>query len=342
MASDDLDLEPSNQNEPGALSVEDAADAFLKTLETDDPGKGPSAESEEEQAPDDGGTPSGEHEEGSDLDESDQAALDTEAEGPSDGEGGDEEQPVDLNALVEFKANGSVVRVPVKDLTRLHGMESALTQRSQDLIRSQREIDEFRARDVAVLDVLVNRAKEKASKYERMDFLRLARELPENEYNNLRREAEEAQTDLQFLTTQAEELFGRAQEQRRVFMKAQAERALPMIKAAIPEWDNGYYDKLRSWAVENGAVSQVIDELVDPFAWTVIHKAYQYDNSRRIGTKKRAASPKKVLKTTERRPHKPVDDQRRAKAMDQLRESMTADAAADAFFARITEERAEG
>jgi hypothetical protein len=354
---------PTNEDFSDGLHTEDAvADAFLARLL---PKEGDEDASSDKQKPSDTKGKK-ETEKASDEnadDENDQA--DEQSDESPDGEDGaensdtDDEQKakkyveIDDNTFVKIKVGDDEIEVPVKDLTRVHGQEAALTRKSQEVADARKKANDETAKAVATLDVLVKRAREQAAPYAQLDFLALAKDpnVSAEDLTNLRSAAQAHFDNVRFLEGEIGNFMTAVQaRQKEDFTKA-AKSCVEKLSTPgtdeqpnphyIKDWNNQVYDDIRSFAVSSGLDQETVNQLVDPAALKLIHMAMLFKNgASKVQTVKVNKTPKKIVKTTtsptasKGAPNKAARD----KSMQTLREKQTVDAAGEAFLARLTKD----
>jgi Zn-dependent metalloprotease len=158
--------------------------------------------------------------------------------------------------------------------------------------------------------------------------------LDTEEFAALRQEAQAAFEDFRFITQEADEFVKNANEQRQASLKTQAKEAVEVLKKAIPGWNQAMYDSVRKYAIDSGFPAEIVNEMVNPVAIQMWHKAMTFDKAKTITTKKKTVQPKKVLKTTKTTTGRDVKEDRAAAQMKRLKASGTTDDAADLFLAR--------
>lgn len=235
----------------------------------------------------------------------------TEEEGDSEdtSEGEEEEEEssdttttADDEAEVEVSVNGVNTKFKVKDLKRLAGQEAALTQRSQAIAGRVREVELRGQASAMVLQKQLDKAKARFKQYENVDLFKASRELEPEEFDALRKDMEAAKADVDFIETEAAQFIKDINASRQAELKEQAKASLPVIIKAIPEWNAQLYHDVRTYAVSQGMDRDVVNELVDPSAIILIHKAFQYDKAKAaVKTKVKeqlAKAPKKNVTPT--------------------------------------------
>lgn len=220
-------------------------------------------------------------------------------EGNEEEENSEAKKPLDDDAEVEIKVDDEVKKVSVKELKRLWGQEAALTRKSQEVAAKRKEVEHTESKLAASLDKLYQKAAQKWEPYSKIDMLVASKQLDADQFAQLRAEAQAAYEEFRFVSEEAESYVNQAQAARQEQLKAQAVDAIKVLKEAIPEWNSGLYDNIRQYAIDKGMAADVINNLVDPTALLLIHKARLYDESKKVVTKKKVLTPKKVVKTTQ-------------------------------------------
>lgn len=287
--------------------IDDVAEAFMKsepdeeTLSDDDEEREPSEPTEVEEI----------EEADAEEDEEDPEADPEDAEdGDDEGEDDDDGEPVIASdeSEVVVTVDGEEHRVSVKDLKRLYGQEASLTQKSQSLAAQRKAVEAQGMYLAQLLQQRYEAAKAKAEKYKDVDLFRASRELEPDEFDALRAAKENAESELQALEREGQEFLKRATETRQTLLREQAKEALKVITKAIPDWDDALYGRVRSYAVSQGMDADLVNEVVDPAAIIMMHKAMRYDEAQQAKAKvkkKVAKAPKKVMRKSD----KPADTQ---------------------------------
>lgn len=322
--------------------LDDAIEAFMKSepdeetlseedevepTETDEPVE----DEEDEDAVEDEEEPEDDPEE--DPEDDDEG---TEEEDEEDGE---EPEVASDDAEVTVTVDGEEHRVSVKELKRLYGQEASLTQKSQALSAQRRAVESQGLYLAQILQQRYEKAKAEAEKYKDVDLFRASRELDPDEFDALRAAKENAESELAALEREGQEFVKRTQETRQQILQAQAREALKEITKAIPEWNDELYGKIRTYAIAQGMDAETVNEVVDPGAIIMMHKAMKFDElqSAKPKVKKKVTkAPKKVL----RKGDKPTDTKTsKLKARKRMAmESGDVDDVAELFMAAMREE----
>jgi hypothetical protein len=325
---------PSDMDgEQDDFGAEDGTDAFLKNFLPNDADaeKKPS-----EKGKDDDSKPTPE------ADDEDEAA---EKPAESDDEG-EEETPQrkyaedDDATYVKVKVGEEEHEVSVKDLKRLWGQESALTQKSQQVAEARKAVETEQQRYITGTAAMLDRAKARYEPYSKIDFLLAAKELSAEEYTSLRNEAQAAYDDVTFLHAEVDGLVKQISAKAQTDLVEQAKATIKTLSGdpkdgGIEGWSEKLYDDIRAYGVAQGIEQTAMNRLVDASALRLIHKAMLYDRgSSKVVTTKVNKTPKKVVKSSS----SPTETKASkggalSKANERLRREGTIDAAEDAFLA---------
>lgn len=344
----------SSQLELGLLSETDAENVFLdRWTEEDSPAeisekpevKPESEETTEEVETEDETTEDTEETEEDSTDPDEDTEEDTDDDAEEDSEEGDEDEEkseakktLDDDAEVEIKVDNEVKKVSVKELKRLWGQEAALTRKSQEVAAKRKEMDVTEQKLAVSLEKLYNKAKDKWEPYSKIDMLVASKQLDADQFTALRSEAQAAYEEFRFVSEEADTFVKQTEAQRQDQLKVQAQEAVKVLKEVIPNWNSGLYDNIRDYAITLGMDSEVINNLVDPVAIQIIHKARLFDESKKVATKKKVLTPKKIVKSTVSASAKEFKPDNKAKLIEKVRFSGDPDDAADLFMSRWQDE----
>jgi ribosomal protein L25 (general stress protein Ctc) len=277
--------------------LEDAINAFMKSEPddddlSDDDEDEPTTEADEEEAE--------AEEEDEDAEEGEEESEDD----PDDSEDDDEDEgkpaakTAEDDAEVAITVDGKEHRVSVKDLKRLYGQEASLTQKSQALAAQRRIVEAQGMFAAQVLQDRYTKAKAEAEKYKDVDLFRASRELDPDEFDALRSAKENAESELAALEREGREFLTKTQQVRSQMLREQAQQAIKEITKAIPDWNDDLYTKIRTYAVSQGMEAELVNEIVDPAAILMMHKAMKFDevqSAKGKVTKKVSKAPKKAV-----------------------------------------------
>lgn len=261
------------------------------------------SEREAVEEPTDGDPDEEEIEEGSE-EESEESEEESE-DGDADEEEGDEppaSAKADDESEVTVQVDGNDLTVKVKDLKRLYGQEASLTQKSQAVAAASRTLETQSLYLAKIIDTRLKSAEAKVSKYKDVDLFKASRELEPEEFDALRAAKADAESEFKLLTEEAQEFMVRATQARTELVKEQAKVSLVEIKKAIPEWDDKLYADIRTYAIGQGLDRDTVNEVIDPGAIIMMHKAMLFDAAKAKSDKvikKVHKAPKGVVKKSE-------------------------------------------
>lgn len=325
---------------PQTLTEDDAAAAFLSKWSEEDPEKASEAPEEDEQPKDTPAEePEGEAEEAVEIEEESEEdpQEDSEEETETEDEEDESEEPkkvLDDEAVVKVKVDGEELEVSVKDLKRLYGQEAALTRKSQEAAAKRKEAEATAMKASAALQKMYEKAAAKWEPYSKIDYLVAQKQLDAEAFAALRAEAQAAYEDFRFISEEADAFVKQTQAQQQTQLQEAAKEAVKVLREAIPNWSSTLYDQIREYAVSTGMDAEVVNNLVDPVAIQLIHKARLYDESKKIVTKKKVVTQKKVVKSTVASNPKGMKTDTSVKAKQSLQTSGSVDDAANLFLSR--------
>jgi hypothetical protein len=235
--------------------------------------------------------------------------------------------------MTTVKVGEEVFEVSVKDLKRLYGQEKSLTKKSQQVAEIRKTLEEDVKKNAGILQTLLAKAEEKLRPYAEIDMLLASRQMEPDDFAQLRKEAQAAYDDYQFLNQESDKYIEMVRDAQQQELKKRASEAIETLKQEIPDWSEDLYNKIRKYGVSQGISQQDIDQLVDPAAIKLVLKAMKYDQGKKVAVKKRTKAPQRVLKSGATKPQNPAR-RARQQAMDTLVKSGSTDAARDAFLAR--------
>ena len=316
-------------------------DAILARWSTDAPETEPSQDESEEATAEELPTEEEDEPELEELEELDEASEEEDDADDVEDETEDEQDvdsDVDISdeTEVEFTVAGEVHTSTIGQLKRLAGQEASLTRKSQELARQRKDAEDVSNRSHVVLQRLLADAKERAKPYEEVDMLVASRTMDAEDFAQLRKEAQAAQSHLKFLEEEADTFYKELQQQQQTAMKQAAGEAVKVLQETIPDWSNSLYNDIRSYAVAQGLPQEQVDQYVDPIVIQLLNKARLFDQGKRVATvKKKTAAKKKVLRSKKA----PANAQTRAaakrdKALDDILNSRDNEDIADAILKR--------
>jgi hypothetical protein len=306
--------------EPSEQGLEATSKADVETEADDDYGDDQSEDTDEDQEDPD-------QEEDSDTDEETEEPEAAQDKGVTD------------ETMVEITVDGETTQASIKDLKRLYGQEKALTRKSQETAQRRKEADDAIGKADVSLRNMLERAEARWKPYSDIDMLLASKNMSNEDFSALRQEARLAESDLKFLTQEADQFYGQLKANQAEAIQKGAAECVKVLKEQIPEWSNDYYNKIRSYAVEKGLPEAQVNQYVDPSVIMLINKARLYDLSKNVAATKKAKAP---LKTLQSKKSPPNDADRKtarqaetqAKLRDSNRRGGDMDDIAEAIMAR--------
>lgn len=299
------------------MSVDIAAEAILARWEVDADEAQPSKPDETEATPDIRETDQEETsdveevedyetadaDEDSDTDRLEDDAYDDDQDVETDeGEDETDEDEVLLapdDAQVEVTVNGEVQTVSVGSLKRLAGVERSLTQKSQKVAEQRKVLDDAIGKNHVVFQKMLEKANERWKPFSEVDMLVAAKAMETDDFAALRKEAEDAYSELKFLNEEAEAFYTDIKNQQQAQLQEAAKQCVEVLQDEMPDWSNKLYNDIRTYAVEQGLPQEDVNNYTDPKVIMLLNKARLYDAGKKIATtKKKAATTKKTLRTS--------------------------------------------
>lgn len=346
MTTSAIHADAAHEDSFGGESIEDL---FARRLLNDADKPSDETGEQENEAPEDENvedeTSDESPEDEADTDESEETDEDEESDESEEDEPSKKKKTVieSDDAVVKIKVDGKEVEAPLKDLKRLYGQEASLTRKSQEAAEIKKRSEETGAKYVAGLEGLLARAKQAAEPYAAINFLALSKNpnVTADELTALSEQAQAAYASVQYLEAELDGVVKHTQEQRANNLRAQAQECIKVLqdpKTGIEGWGTPLYNDLRSFAVESGLDQTLVNELVDPTVFKLLHKAMMFDKGQKAakGTKKIDKTPKKIIKGT---PDTAVVKKATGKKVDalrQLQKSGSMDDAENAFLTRLS------
>lgn len=330
---------PTDVQESTGTTVSDAAAAFEALLDAGD-GTEETGETGEDTEDNIGDARDETVEDASDDDHDDAG----EDEG-DDGDGDEAALEPKDEATVTLKVNGEEVTATVGDLKRLYGQEAALTQRSQEVAQSRKDVDLQREQFAHGLEFMASTAQQRWNTFAGLDFRALSREMEPAEFDALVKDALEARQHAAF--------FGQSFDQFRTQRSAEVQKLTAELREkadrehvdmASPHYIPDYTPELRkdlvSFAVRHGVDEAVAEADASPSSLKLLWMAQQYESLKAKAEQRRQAAPKKAARQTpsKRVPanrNRDTSNRKSSAALDQHRKLGTVDSAAAAFLDRM-------
>jgi len=334
--------------------VEDAADAILGRWSDDES----PTDREDEEATSEDNIEETDAFEDYEEDETNEAEEDTEEnlEDPDEEETAEDEteeaseeeefEELTDETLVEIPVNGEIKQASIKELKRLYGQEASLTRKSQETAAKRKEAEDIIQKTSMSYQKLIERAEARFKPYSEVDMLVASRQMEADDFAQLRKEAQEAESDLKFLKEESDAFFKEAQADYNKQHQAAAQECVRVLQDNLPDWGNDLYNDIRSYAVSVGLPQDQVDQYVDPNVIMILNKARLYDMGKAAADQKKSkavrvnkSAGKKVLRSRKA----PATDadlrvQRQRKASQKLRSNPSIsgdlDDIADALMSR--------
>lgn len=271
-----------------------------------------------------------------DEEESDSEDEDTEDDDEAEDEDNSKKptKVLEDTSEVEIKIDDEIKKVPVKDLKRLYGMEASLTKKSQQVAAQRKEVEAQTVKQAAVLDNLYKKAQTTWEPYSKIDMLVASKELDTETFTALRKEAQAAYDEFQFVSQEANNFVKQAEHQQKESLKTRAAEGIAVLQANKSiNWSEELYGKIRNYANDNGIPKELFNQVVDPHAILMMNKARLYDESKKVVLKKKVKTPTRVIKAGSTSGSDITMDKSEA-AFNRLRKTGDSEDAAEAFMAR--------
>ena len=324
-------------------TVEDGAEAFLKSWNTDAADEAPIRSKKEENSTDE-----------SDLDtddaqDTDLSDVETDEEDVSEDQSEDTEAEVEEaparvaedDAVVKVSVDGVETDFKVSDLKRLAGQELALRRQGEEASARRKSLDDEAVKIHTASNALIERAIERYKPYENIDWAQAAATLDPEDYKSLKQVATSAYQDLQFLSQGMEEFNSEQTKRRTAELTEIAKKSLAELsdpKTGISGFNESLYSEMRSYAISQGIPEHTMNTMVHSEPLRLIHKAMLWDRQQqaKASTSKVVKTPTQVIKSRVN-----VEATRKAskasstdKSMARLKESGSVEDAANAFLSR--------
>lgn len=220
---------------------------------------------------------------------------------------------------IEVLVDGKSHQVSLSNLKRLYGQEASLTRKSQETATQRKQAEEQLGKTNLVLSKMLERAEAKYKPYSEVDMLVASKSLGDEDFAQLRKEANDAETELKFLKEEADALYKDTQAQQQQKLQQAATEAVKVLQNDIPDWSNNLYNDIRTYAISEGLGEADVNSYVDPVVIKILNKARLYDQAKKVSTTKKKATAKKILRA-KKAPQN--DTQKKQKNMQAARERM--------------------
>lgn len=262
---------------------------------------------------------------------------------------GDDEEPLEVPDDYEFtvQVGDEEVKVSAADLKQLAGRDAAIQRKASLVIQQEQQIQEIRDRNEALYTRAIERIDERLKPFEEYDAKGAydRKEIDAAQYDTIVRRREELKAEKAFYTEGLDQSRKESTEAANNQRLARAERDLALITDQasplfIPDFQKRYKD-LSVHAVESGADPEFINNLSDPFVWSLINTSFTRAQAEAaLEQKKKDAKPKASGRRTARSRRSSRSDDgakaKQAKAVKRLADNPGDHDAAIAAFAAIS------
>lgn len=325
--------------------IDDAGDAFLKLFA--DKGAETLPENEDEEKKEQ----TTEEPEGSTEDAEKPSEDETEETSDTDEETNDEQETekpkakeaLDDTAIVKVKVGDKDHEVKVSELKRLYGQEAALTNKSMEVANQRKEIESLGAKHVAASEMLLNKALERFTPYQGIDWAIAVKELPIEQYKALRESAQQAYSEVEFLKTGLDGYMAQVTAHRSNELINEAKATLKELgdpDKGIPGFNQKVYEDMRTFAMSNGIPEAMINNMVSAPALRILHMAMSFANGKKTVTTAKPVTkgaPKVILKSKNSSEQTRAVTQAKSTALSKLQSSGSVDDAEAAFLERFAD-----
>lgn len=260
-----------------------------------------------------------EEEGGPDEGEGELASAEEESEESDDPAQEEPQGPLELTEDEVLIVNGE--EISFGDLVKGNLREADYTRRTQ-VLAQERDALQQREQAVAAHFGQVERGimQEIRNIEETTNWSQLASESPE-EFARLRTKHEGLVMDLQRHQQQSKAFLQNIEQVTQAARAEQAKVAKAQLKEAIPGWNDGMYYSLVNYAESQGFNRQDVLKYVDPNIFVLMHKAKQFDEAQKVGTKKIVkAGAKRNVRATAASTQPPPAQRQQSKALEEARE----------------------
>ena len=294
--------ENNTLNEGLPLDAEDAILAKWEDAETPSEDEAEATQADPEETTDE---LEEETEETTEIDEEDTDPDDEETEDGNTEDDESEDTEVDESTTkisdeteLEVIVDGESKMVSVANLKRLAGQESSLTQKSQLAASQRKEAEAAIEKNHLVFQKMLTKAQERFKPYSEVDMLVASKTMETEDFAQLRKEAQDAANDLNFLQEEADAFYKDVKEQGKQAQQDAAKDCVKVLQTELPDWSNQLYNDIRSYAVKQGLPEDQVNQYVDPNVIMLLNKARLYDEGKKVAlVKKKAVASKKVLRS---------------------------------------------
>lgn len=197
---------------------------------------------------------------------------------------------------VTVKVDGEEVEVSIEALKRLHGQETALTRKSQEVADQRKQLEQKEAHYEASLEQVLSTVKTEYEEYANIDWMVAEKQLSDEEFTALRTEALKVQQKFQSVTSEVGTYLKEKEATLQAQLSEKATEAHKQLLEADIGWSKELHTDLVDFAVSNGIPKETMDSIVDAPFFKILNKAYQADKTvTKAVVKKKVKTPKKVI-----------------------------------------------
>lgn len=252
---------------------DDGENPFLRMFAAPEDEEGPEARQEAQETP--------------------EAEADDEPQEGQEGGSDTAEKLADDDHLVVVKTGDTERKVSIADLKALLGREEAIVARDKETEAASKKVQAESEKSVAIMAELIKRADAKLKPYQELDWVNARAKLPDNAYEQLRKDAQDAHAHALFLRETGNQFVGQMQANHQARVAAEL-KACDEAIAKDPDLKGVTRADVKAYAAQFGDdVAASMDLLAAPWAFKVFHKAMLYDK----GAAKVAAAVKDPAKT---------------------------------------------
>lgn len=226
-----------------------------------------------------------------------------------------EQEELSDDTLVDIVVDGETQQASIAALKRLHGQEQSLTRKSQETARLRKEAESSIEKTHAIMQRMLEQAQERAKPYKEVDMMLASKQLSNEDFAQLRKEAKEAEDNLKFLTEEADSFYRDMQQKQQANLQQAATECVKVLQQEVPDWSNNLYNDIRAYAVGQGLQQEEVDQYVDPVVIQILRKSMLYDQGKQVATTKKRKPQKRVLKSKKAPPTKQAVRSQREKEL---------------------------
>lgn len=329
----------------------DDFDGEAAFAQLDDDAEKPSEDSAESPDTTEDNTEETDNPKADDAEDSDESPEDEANEDEGDESAEDDGTSVQLTdeTKIKHKVDGEEREFTLGQLKRLAGQEASLTRKSQEVATKAKEIETAAEAQLGTLDSLLKHAEKQWEPYSKINFLAAAKDpnISAEELEAAQNAAQAAWDHKEFVKAELSQSISRLNQKRSADLQAAASECIKVLgdpEKGIKGWNKEVYSNIREYAQREGIAREVMDELVDPAAYKLIHKAMLFDKGKaavkndadaKAKTKKANKAPQKIVKNQSSPKTADTDRNSSEAALKRLQKSGSIDDAAAAWASKF-------